>query len=147
MATQDSKPPCYPTLDDYVDEDHPVRVVDAFVDTLSMKSLGFSKANTQVTGRKPYHPGDLLKLYVYGYLDQTRSTRWPEKKCHRNLEVPWLVKRLTPDFKTVTDFRKDNEKAMRGAYRAFIQFCRQADLLTDRLVAIFLRLTRPTKHN
>jgi transposase len=124
------------TLDDYVDEDHPVRVIDAFVDTLNMKSLGFSKAETQVTGRKPYHPGDLLKLYVYGYLNQTRSTRRLEKECHRNLELLWLMRRLAPDFKTIADFRKDNEKAIRGACRAFIHFCRQADLLTGRLVAI-----------
>ena len=124
------------TLNDYVDEDHPVRVIDAFVDTLDMKALYFSKAETQVTGRKPYHPGDLLKLYVYGYLNQTRSTRRLEKECHRNLELLWLMRRLAPDFKTIADFRKDNEKALRGACRAFIQFCRQADLLTGRLVAI-----------
>jgi transposase len=73
------------TLDDYVDGDHPVRVIDAFVDTLDIKALGFSKAETQVTGRKPYHPGDLLKLYIYGYLNQTRSSRRLEKECHRNL--------------------------------------------------------------
>ena len=124
------------TLDDYVDEDHPVRVIDAFVDTLDMKALDFSKAETQVTGRKPYHPGDLLKLYVYGYLNQTRSSRRLEKECHRNLELLWLMRRLAPDFKTISDFRKDNNEAVRGACRAFIQFCRQADLLTGRLVAI-----------
>ena len=124
------------TLDDYVDGDHPVRVIDAFVDTLDMKALGFSKAETQVTGRKPYHPGDLLKLYVYGYLNQTRSSRRLEKECHRNLELLWLMRRLAPDFKTISDFRKDNGEAVRGACRAFIQFCRQADLLTGRLVAI-----------
>jgi transposase len=124
------------TLEDYVDEDHPVRVIDAFVDTLDMKGLGFSKAETQVTGRKPYHPGDLLKLYLYGYLNQTRSSRRLEKECHRNLELLWLMKRLAPDFKTISDFRKDNSQAVRGACRAFIQFCRQADLLTGRLVAI-----------
>lgn len=124
------------TLDDYVDEDHPVRVIDAFVDTLDMKALGFSKAETQITGRKPYHPGDLLKLYVYGYLNQTRSSRRLEKECHRNLELLWLMKRLAPDFKTISDFRKDNSQAVRGACRAFIQFCRQANLLTGRLVAI-----------
>jgi len=124
------------TLDDYVGEDHPVRVIDAFVDTLDMKALDFSKAETLVTGRKPYHPGDLLKLYIYGYLNQTRSSRRLEKECHRNLEVLWLLRRLAPDFKTISDFRKDNGKAVRGACRAFIQFCRQADLLTGRLVAI-----------
>ena len=124
------------TLDDYVDEDHPVRVIDAFVDTLDMKALDFSKAETQVTGRKPYHPGDLLKLYVYGYLNQIRSSRRLEKECHRNLELLWLMRRLAPDFKTISDFRKDNGEAIRGACRTFIQFCRQADLLTGRLVAI-----------
>ena len=124
------------TLDDYVDEDHPVRVIDAFVDTLDIKALGFSKAETQVMGRKPYHPGDLLKLYIYGYLNQTRSSRRLEKECHRNLELLWLLRRLAPDFKTIADFRKDNGEAVRGASRAFIQFCRQADLLTGRLVAI-----------
>ena len=124
------------TLDDYVDEDHPVRVIDAFVDTLNMKALGFSKAETRITGRKPYHPGDLLKLYIYGYLNQTRSSRRLEKECHRNLELLWLMKRLAPDFKTIADFRKDNGDALRGACREFIQFCRQADLLSGRLVAI-----------
>ena len=124
------------TLDDFVDEDHPVRVIDAFVDTLDMKALGFSKAETRITGRKPYHPSDLLKLYLYGYLNQTRSSRRLEKECHRNLELLWLLRRLAPDFKTISDFRKDNGEAVRGACRAFIQFCRQSDLLTGRLVAI-----------
>ena len=124
------------TLDDYVDEDHPVRVIDAFVDTLNMKALCFSKAETRITGRKPYHPGDLLKLYIYGYLNQTRSSRRLEKECHRNLELLWLMKRLAPDFKTIADFRKDNGDAIRSACREFIQFCRQANLLSGRLVAI-----------
>ena len=124
------------TLDDYVDEDHPVRVIDAFVDTLNMKALGFSKAETCIIGRKPYHPGDLLKLYIYGYLNQTRSSRRLEKECHRNLELLWLMKRLAPDFKTIADFRKDNANALRGACREFIQFCRQANLLSGRLVAV-----------
>lgn len=124
------------TLDDYVDEEHPIRVIDAFVDTLDLKALGFSKAETRITGRKPYHPGDLLKLYIYGYLNQTRSSRRLEKECHRNLELLWLMKRLAPDFKTIADFRKDNGDAVRGACREFIQFCRQANLLSGRLVAI-----------
>ena len=124
------------TLDDYVDKDHPVRVIDAFVDTLNMKGLGFSKAETRITGRKPYHPGDLLKLYIYGYLNQTRSSRRLEKECHRNLELLWLMRRLALDFKTISDFRKDNSDAVRGSCRAFIQFCQQANLLSGRLVAI-----------
>ncbi len=124
------------TLDDYVAEDHPVRVIDAFIDNLDLVELGFSKATTKTTGRKPYNPADLLKLYVYGYLNQVRSSRRLEKECHRNLEVIWLMKRLSPDFKTIADFRKENAAAIKGACQAFIQFCRQADLLTGRLVAI-----------
>ena len=76
--------------------------------TLDMKVPGFSKAQTCISGRKPYHPGDLLKLYIYGYLNQARSSRRLEKECHRNLELLWLMKRLAPDFKTISDFRKDN---------------------------------------
>jgi transposase len=124
------------TLDDYVADDHPVRVIDAFIDNLDLVDLGFSKATTKSTGRKPYNPADLLKLYVYGYLNQVRSSRRLEKECHRNLEVIWLMKRLSPDFKTIADFRKENASAIKGACQAFIQFCRQADLLTGRLVAI-----------
>ena len=124
------------TLDDYVTEDHPVRVIDAFIDNLDLIELGFTKATTKTTGRKPYNPADLLKLYVYGYLNQVRSSRRLEKECHRNLEVIWLMKRLSPDFKTIADFRKENAAAIKGACQAFIQFCRQAHLLTGRLVAI-----------
>ena len=124
-----SPPLLHDTLENYVDEDHPVRVIDAFVDTLDMKSLGFSKAETQATGRKPCRPGDLLKLYVYGYLNQTRSSRRLEKECHRNLELLWLLKHLAPDFMIISDFRKDNGKAICCTCRAFIQFCRRTDLL------------------
>ena len=124
------------SLDDYVDDNNPVRVVDAFIDSLDLVNLGFSKAITKTTGRRPYNPADLLKLYVYGYLNQVRSSRRLEKECSRNLEVIWLMKRLAPDFKTLADFRKDNTEAIKGACQAFIQFCRQADLLTGRLVAI-----------
>ncbi len=124
------------TLDDYVAEDHPVRVIDAFIDSLDLIELGFTKAATKDTGRKPYNPADLLKLYVYGYLNQLRSSRRLEKECQRNLEVIWLMKRLAPDFKTVADFRKDNAVGIKKACQAFIQFCRQAGLLTGRLVAI-----------
>lgn len=124
------------TLDDYVGVDHPVRVIDAFINSLDLASLGFSKASTKATGRRPYDPADLLKLYVYGYLNQVRSSRRLEKECGRNLEVIWLMKRLAPDFKTIADFRKDNGKPIKEACRVFIQFCRDANLLTGRLVAI-----------
>lgn len=124
------------TLEDYVGTDNPVRVIDAFIDTLDMQALGFLKANTKITGRKPYCPSDLLKLYVYGYFNRVRSSRRLEKECHRNLEVLWLMKRLAPDFKTIANFRKQNTKAIKGACQQFVQFCRKADLLGSKLVAI-----------
>lgn len=124
------------SLDDYVTEDNPVRVIDAFIGSLDMNELGFTQAVTQDTGRKPYHPADLLKLYTYGYLNQVRSTRRLEKECHRNIEVLWLMKRLAPDFKTIANFRQQNRVAIGQACRAFIQFCREAKLLDSRLIAI-----------
>lgn len=124
------------SLDEYISEDNPVRVIDAFIDFLDMNELGFTQAVTKDTGRKPYHPSDLLKLYTYGYLNQVRSTRRLERECHRNIEVLWLMKRLTPDFKTIANFRQQNEKAIGQACRAFINFCRKAKLLDGRLVAI-----------
>lgn len=125
-----------PSIEDYVPADHPVRVIDAFVDSLDVAELGFGKAETAMTGRKPYHPADLLKLYVYGYLNQTSSTRRLERECHRNLEVMWLMKQLAPDFKTIADFRKDNGTAIKGVCRQFIVFCKQAGLVSGQLVAI-----------
>lgn len=125
-----------PSLEDFVAADHPVRVIDALVDKLDLAALGFSKAVTKETGRKPYDPADLLKLYVYGYINQVNTSRRLERECQRNLEVMWLLGRLAPDFKTIADFRRDNGIAIRQACRAFIQFCRQAGLLQGRLVAI-----------
>jgi len=125
-----------PSLEDFVAADHPVRVIDALVNKLDLAALGFSKAMTKDTGRKPYDPADLLKLYVYGYINQVNTSRRLERECLRNLEVMWLLGRLAPDFKTIADFRKDNGLAIRQACRAFIQFCRQAGLLTGSLVAI-----------
>ncbi|WP_417530309.1 IS1182 family transposase [Marinobacter lipolyticus] len=125
-----------PSVEDYVPEDHPVRVIDAFVDSLNLSEMGFRKAQTARTGRRPYHPGDLLKLYIYAYLNQTSSTRRLEKECHRNLEVLWLMKQLAPDFKTIADFRKDNGDAVKKVCRQFIVFCKQAGLVSGQLVAI-----------
>ena len=123
-------------LEDYVSPEHPVRVIDAFVDSLNLIELGFSKATTKETGRKPYHPGDLLKLYLYGYLNRVTTSRRLEVECHRNLEVLWLMKRLAPDFKTIADFRKDNGPAIRATSRAFVEFCRVEQLLSQELFAI-----------
>ena len=125
-----------PSVEDYIPEDHPVRVIDAFVDSLNLSEMGFRKARTAHTGRRPYHPGDLLKLYIYAYLNQTSSTRRLEKECHRNLEVLWLMKQLAPDFKTIADFRKDNGDAVKKVCRQFIVFCKQAGLVSGQLVAI-----------
>ncbi len=123
-------------LDDYIARDNPVRFLDAFVGTLDLAGLGFSHAVLKETGRPPYHPGDLLKLYVYGYLNRLRSSRLLEREAGRNLELMWLLKRLTPDFKTIADFRRDNRQAIRQVCRQFTLFCRQLDLFGGELIAI-----------
>jgi transposase/ElaB/YqjD/DUF883 family membrane-anchored ribosome-binding protein len=123
-------------LDDYITEDNPVRFLDAFVDTLNFASMGFRHAMLRETGRPPYHPADMLKLYVYGYLNRVRSSRQLEKEAGRNVEVMWLLKRLTPDYKTIADFRRDNREAIRRICREFTFFCRRLDLFGGELVAI-----------
>jgi transposase len=123
-------------LDDLIPADHPVRVIDAFVDGLELSGLGFTHAQAAPTGRPPYDPGDLLKLYVYGYLNQVRSSRRLEREAKRNIEVLWLLNRLAPDFKTIADFRKDNGGAIVGVCRAFIRFCKDEGLFGAELVAI-----------
>ena len=96
----------------------------------------WDSSQTATTGRRPSHPRDLLKLYIYAYLNQTSSIRRLEKECHRNLEVLWLMKQLTPDFKMIADFRKDNGKASRRVFRPFILFCKEPGLVSGKLVAI-----------
>jgi transposase len=123
-------------LDEVVAGDDPVRVVDAFVDTLDLAALGFSKVATEELGRPPYAPGDLLKLYVYGYLQRVRSSRRLEAEAQRNVQVMWLINRLTPAFKTIADFRKDHARAIVGVCRAFIRFCREQSLFGAELLAI-----------
>ncbi|MGD0438784.1 MAG: IS1182 family transposase [Bryobacteraceae bacterium] len=122
--------------DDLVPGDHPVRVIDAYVDTLDLAQLGFLKVQAEATGRPPYLPGDLLKLYVYGYLNQVRSSRRLERETRRNLEVLWLINRVSPSFKTIADFRKDHAKAIVGVCRAFIGFCRSQALFGAEVLAI-----------
>lgn len=97
----------------YVGEDNPVRVVDAFVDALDLAALGFDGVVPEETGRPSYHPATILKIYIYGYLNQVQSSRGLERECHRNLELIWLTGRLAPDFKTIADFRRDNGPAIR----------------------------------
>src|ERR1019366_4571768 len=122
--------------DDLVPRDHPVRVIDGFVDALDLRQLGFSKVEAEATGRPPYLPGDLLKLYIYGYLNQVRSSRGLEREAQRNLEVLWLINRVTPSFKTIADFRKDHAKPIVGVCRSFITFCREQALFGSELLAI-----------
>ncbi len=123
-------------LDDLVGVDDPVRVIDAFVDRLDLAELGFSKVVAEEMGRPPYAPGDLLKLYVYGYLHRVRSSRRLEAETHRNIQVMWLINSLTPSFKTIADFRKDHTKGIVGVCRAFIRFCREQSLFGGELLAI-----------
>jgi transposase len=123
-------------LDDYIGDDNPVRFIGAFVDSLDLQELGFERAVPKKTGRPPYHPGDLLKLYVYGYLNRIRSSRRLESEARRNVEVMWLLRKLAPDFKTIADFRRDNGQAIRAVYGEFTVLCRGLGLYGGELVAI-----------
>lgn len=123
-------------LDDLIGEDNAVRVIDAFVDSLDLRALGFARIEVKATGRPPYHPGDLLKLYLYGYLHRVRSSRRLERECHTNLEVLWLLNRLAPDHKTIANFRVDNRVALTRVCRAFVQFCRSQSLYGGDTIAI-----------
>jgi transposase len=123
-------------LEDWIDEDNPVRVIDVFVEELELGELGFSGVEPEVTGRPSYHPSVLLKLYIYGYLNRVQSSRRLEREALRNVEVMWLVGRLAPDHKTIADFRKDNGRAIRQVCSQFVAVCRAMGLLTEASVAI-----------
>jgi transposase len=123
-------------LDDWVDESNPVRVVDAFVEALNLAELGFVGIEPAATGRPAYHPSVLLKLYIYGYLNRVQSSRRLEREAGRNLEVMWLLSRLTPDDKVIADFRKDNGPAIKKVCAQFVALCRKIGLLTKASVAI-----------
>jgi transposase len=123
-------------LDDYIAETNPVRVVDVFVDELDLGKLEFSGVEPAATGRPAYHPATLLKIYIYGYLNRIQSSRRLEKEAQRNVELMWLTGRLTPDFKTIADFRKDNGKAIRSVCRQFVVLCQRLGLFSESLVAI-----------
>ncbi|MGY8796019.1 MAG: transposase, partial [Woeseiales bacterium] len=122
-------------IDDYVAEDSSVRVVDVFIDDLDILGLGF-RTEPNATGRQSYHPKVMLKLYVYGYLNQEQSSRRLERAAQRNVDLMWLTGRLAPDFKTIADFRKDNGEAIRLVCREFVMLCRKLGLLNNTLVAI-----------
>lgn len=121
-------------IDDYVAEDSPVRVVDMFVDELDLGELGFEGA--AATGRPGYHPATMLKLYVYGYLNQVQSSRRLEREAGRNVELMWLTGKLAPDFKTIADFRRDHGAAIQGACRRFVLICRNLGLIAGGTVAV-----------
>ena len=123
-------------LDDWIDEENPVRAVDAFVDALDLKELGFDGVEPAATGRPSFHPSVLLKLYIYGYLNRVQSSRRLEREAGRNLEVLWLLGRLIPDHKTIADFRKDNGLALRKVCARFVDLCREIGLLAKASIAI-----------
>jgi transposase len=123
-------------VDEYIDEDNPVRFIDVFVDRLDLKELGFTHAEVEPTGRPPYDPADLLKLYIYGYLNRTRTTRKLEAESRRNVEVMWLLRKLTPDFKTIADFRRDNKQTIKKVFKEFVFLCKRLNLFSGELVAI-----------
>ncbi len=123
-------------LEDWIDEDNPVRVIDVFVDGLDLRALGFGGVDPKATGRPSYHPSVLLKVYVYGYLNGVQSSRRLEREAGRNVEVMWLTGRLVPDHKTIADFRKDNGPAIRKVCTRFVELCRELGLLAGASVAI-----------
>ena len=124
------------SVDDYVGPDNPVRFIDAFVDGLDLAAAGFVGVEPKATGRPGYAPADLLKLYIYGYLNRVRSSRRLEAETHRNIEVIWLLRHLKPDFKTIADFRRDNRDAFKPVFREFVLLCRQLDLFGRELLAV-----------
>jgi transposase len=123
-------------LDDYIGEDNPVRVIDAFVEELDLQVMGFKGVDPASSGRPSYHLAMLLKLYIYGYLNRIQSSRRLEREAQRNVELMWLTGRLAPDFKTIADFRHDNGASIRNVCKRFIGMCRELKLFTQAIVAI-----------
>lgn len=123
-------------LDDMIAEENPVRAIEAVVESMNIRGLGFVYATTKETGRRPYDPEDMFKLYAYSYYNGIRSSRKIERECHRNIEVMWLVNGLKPDFKTIANFRKDNKQAMKAAFRKFTMICDELNLISKEIVAV-----------
>jgi len=124
------------SVDDYVNEDNPVRVIDAFVDSIDLAQLGFTKSTPAKTGCPAYAPSDILKLYIYGYYNRIRSSRKLMIECGRNVEVMWLVGKLQPDFRTISDFRKENAKGLKLVFKEFVKLCDKLKLYNKELLAI-----------
>lgn len=128
---------CIPiSFDEMIDENNPVRVIEAFVEMLDMGKLECSYATPSKTGRPPYNPKDMLKLYIYGYFNGIRTSRKLEKECKRNIELMWLLQSLTPDDKTISDFRKDNKKAVISTFKQFSMLCQELNLIGKEIVAV-----------
>src|SRR5207302_9628398 len=124
------------SLEDYVSEENPVRMIEVFIDELDLAALGFAGMTPAATGRPAYHPSTLLKIYLYGYLNRVQSSRRLERETQRNIELMWLTRRLAPDFKTIADFRRDNGAAIRAACAQFVVLCRRLGLFTRAVIAI-----------
>jgi len=124
------------SIDEYVSDNNSIRIIDEYIKQLNLKRLGFKRAVNPLMGRPPYHPKDMLKLYLYGYLNRIRSSRRLEQEAIRNLEVIWLIRKLKPDFKTIADFRKDNKKALKKVFRDFTKLCDKWELFGKELIAI-----------
>src|SRR5437867_13450189 len=124
------------SLEDYVSEENPVRVIEVFIDELDLAALGFAGMTPAATGRPAYHPSTLLKIYLYGYLNRLQSSRRLEREAQRNIELMWLTGRLMPDFKTIADFRRDNGAGIGNVCRRFVLMCRQLKLFTQAIVAV-----------
>jgi len=123
------------SLEEKIEQDNPVRIIDAFVNSCNLKEFGFTHAKYAPEGRPPYHPGDLLKLFIYGYLNKIRSSRLLERECKRNLELMWLLNELTPDHNTIANFRKDNPKAIKQIFRKMVTLCKRLDLIGGKVIA------------
>lgn len=124
------------SLEDRINADHPVRAIDAFVDSLDLAELGFEKVQVKSTGSPPFHPGDLLKLYIYGYLNKIRSSRGLARECERNIELWWLLKGLRPKYRTIAAFRADHPKALQGVFRSFVALLDELDLIGKEVLAL-----------
>src|SRR5450756_416957 len=122
-------------IDDYIGEENLVHFIEAFVALLDLVGLGFTHAEVNTTGRPSYNPADLLKLYIYGYLNRIRSSRKLEQECFRNIEVMWLLKKLAPDHKTIADFRKNNAVAIKKVFKEFVLFCKELELYGGEIVS------------
>ncbi len=123
-------------LEDYVSDDNPVRVIEAFIGELDLKALGFERVEPETIGRPGYYPATLLKIYLYGYLNRIPSSRRLERETQRNFELMWLTGRLMPDFKTIAEFRRKNGPAIQALCAQFVTLCRQLNLFTKAIVAI-----------